>query len=163
MVKNVRAKYRGAQVTKRIMVVDDDPQLTRLVKMGLEMAGFKVEEAWDGDKALKAMRKHPPDLLILDLMMPRKDGWEVLRQVREDPGLAGLPVILLTARSGDPDAVRGWEMGADDYVTKPFSPSDLTGHVRDLLGSTGDEREARRRSELERLTGPGGRVTREER
>jgi DNA-binding response OmpR family regulator len=144
------------------MVVDDDPQLTRLVKMGLEMAGFKVEEAWDGDKALKMMRKHPPDLLILDLMMPRKDGWEVLRQVREDPGLAELPVILLTARSGDPDTLRGWEMGADDYVTKPFSPSSLTGHVRDLLGSTGDERKARRRSELARLSGPAGRVTREE-
>jgi len=137
-------------------VADDDPQLTRLVKMGLEMAGFEVEEAWDGDRALKAMRRRPPDLLILDLMMPRKDGWEVLRQVREDPGLGELPVLLLTARTGKPDALRGWEMGADDYVTKPFNPSGLTERVKVLLISTGEERRERRRREVERLAGPAG-------
>lgn len=144
-----------------ILVVDDDSQLTGLVKMSLELSDYRVEEAWDGDKALKAMRRKAPDLLVLDLMMPRKDGWEVLREIREDPGLVEMPVILLTARTRSSDVVRGWEMGADDYVTKPFNPSSLTVHVKTLLNTTYDERKARRRSELGRLAGKGGETFRE--
>lgn len=139
-----------------ILVVDDDSQLTGLVKMSLEMNDYYVEEAWDGEKALKAMKRKAPDLLVLDLMMPRKDGWEVLREIREDPGLVEMPVILLTARTRSSDIVRGWEMGADDYVTKPFNPSSLTVHVKALLKTTYEERKKRRRNELNRLAGTGG-------
>ena len=141
---------------KRVLVVDDDSQLTGLVKMSLELNDFLVEEAWDGDKALRMMKKKAPDLLVLDLMMPRKDGWEILREVREDPGLAGVPVIMLTAVKSPSDAARAWEMGADGYVTKPFNPSSLTVRVRELLETTRGERQERRRSELDRLAREGG-------
>jgi DNA-binding response OmpR family regulator len=102
----LRKSAIGGGMAKRILVVDDDSQLTRLVKISLELSDFKVEEAWDGGKALKMIKRRAPDLLVLDLMMPRKDGWEVLRQLREDPGLAELPVILLTARTRPSDVVK---------------------------------------------------------
>ncbi len=138
---------------KKILVVDDDPMLTRLVKINLELSGFLVEEAWDGDSALKSLEKKGPDLMVLDLMMPGTDGWEVLRRVRENRELAGLPVVLLTARAQRQDLMRGWEMGADDYVVKPFNPKVLSDQVKGLLETTPEQRQARRRSELARLDG----------
>ncbi len=135
----------------RILVVDDDPLVTRLVKINLEMNDYRVEEAWDGDVALKALKKDPPDLLILDLMMPRVDGWDILKAVRNDPQLKNLPIIILTAKVHDEDLIRGWEMGADDYITKPFNPIRLSDHVRAVLDTTPDERLERRKTELAKL------------
>ncbi len=138
---------------KRILVVDDDPLVTKLVKINLELSGFAVEEAWDGDGAVKALESDPPDLLVLDLMMPRMDGWELLRLVREREDLKELPVILLTAKVHDENLIRGWEMGADGYITKPFNPIRLSDHVAGVLRSTPEERLERRRRELVKLTG----------
>jgi DNA-binding response OmpR family regulator len=138
---------------KRILVVDDDPLVTKLVKINLELSGYTVEEAWDGDSAIKVLEKNPPDLLVLDLMMPRTDGWDILRLVREQEALKELPVILLTAKVHDEDLIRGWEMGADDYVTKPFNPIRLSDHVSNVLESTPGERQDKRRRELVKLTG----------
>ncbi|MEW6555560.1 MAG: response regulator [Actinomycetota bacterium] len=138
---------------KRILVVDDDPLVTRLLKINLEMAGFGVEEALDGESAVRMILENPPDLLVLDLMMPNMDGWDILRKIREMEDLRELPVILLTARVHDEDLIRGWEMGADDYITKPFNPMQLPDHVTSVLNRTPEERLDWRRRELAKLIG----------
>lgn len=138
---------------KRVMVVDDDPLLTRLVRINLELSDFEVEEVWDGSAAMRILEKNPPDLLILDIMMPRMDGWDILKLIREDPSLFELPIVILTARAQEEDALKGWEMGADDYITKPFSSLRLSDGVRNVLDSSHEERLVRRRRELFKLTG----------
>jgi two-component system alkaline phosphatase synthesis response regulator PhoP len=138
---------------ERILAVDDDPLVTKLVKINLELNDYIVDEAWDGDSAVKILEKNPPDLLVLDLMMPRMDGWDILKMVRENEALKDLPIILLTAKVHDEDLIRGWEMGADDYITKPFNPIRLSDHVKVVLASTPEERRAKRRRELVKLTG----------
>ena len=135
----------------RVLVVDDDPMVTRLVRINLEMEDFEVEEAWDGRTALEALQDDAPELLLLDIMMPQMDGWELLRRLRSDPDMNHLPIILLTARVQDMDRARGWRMGADGYITKPFNPVELAGALREVLTSTIEEREARRRRELSRF------------
>jgi DNA-binding response OmpR family regulator len=143
---------------KRILVVDDDPLVTKLVKINLELGGeYAVEEAWDGESALKALRDRPPDLLVLDLMMPRTDGWDILKMVRENEELKELPVMLLSARVHDEDIIRGWEMGADEYVTKPFNPTRMAERLENVLRSSPQERRERREQELRKLTGAAGR------
>jgi two-component system phosphate regulon response regulator PhoB len=116
-----------------ILVVDDEPDLLELVRFNLDRAGFRVETAASGEEALARLRRSTPDLLVLDLMLPDLSGEEVCRRVRADPGLAGLPVIMLTAKSEEVDRVVGFELGADDYVTKPFSPRELVLRVKALL------------------------------
>jgi len=116
-----------------ILVVDDEPDLLELVRFNLDRAGFRVETAASGGEALARLRRSPPDLLVLDLMLPDLSGEEVCRRVRADPRLAGLPVIMLTAKSEEVDRVVGFELGADDYVTKPFSPRELVLRVKALL------------------------------
>ena len=116
-----------------ILVVDDEPDLLELVRFNLDRAGFRVETAVSGEEALARLRRSTPDLLVLDLMLPDLSGEEVCRRVRADPGLAGLPVIMLTAKSEEVDRVVGFELGADDYVTKPFSPRELVLRVKALL------------------------------
>ncbi len=144
-------------------MVDDDPLVTKLLKINLEMSGFQVEEVLDGASALQVLEKNPPDLLVLDLMMPNIDGYDILRVAREREDLKELPVILLTARVHDEDLIRGWEMGADDYITKPFNPIQLSEHIISVLNSTPGERLDKRRQELMKLKGvsrtemPGGR------
>ena len=138
---------------ERILAVDDDPLVTKLVKINLELNDYIVDEAWDGDSAVKILEKNTPDLMVLDLMMPRMDGWDILKMVREREDLKDLPVILLTAKVHDEDLIRGWEMGADDYITKPFNPIRLSDHVKAVLASTPEERHAKRRRELVKLTG----------
>jgi DNA-binding response OmpR family regulator len=138
---------------ERILAVDDDPLVTKLVKINLELNDYIVDEAWDGDSAVKILEKNAPDLLVLDLMMPRMDGWDILKMVREREDLKDLPIILLTAKVHDEDLIRGWEMGADDYITKPFNPIRLSDHVKAVLASTPEERRAKRRRELVKLTG----------
>ncbi len=138
---------------KRVLVVDDDPLLTRLVRINLELSDFQVEEVWDGSSAMQVLEKNPPDLLILDIMMPRMDGWDILKLVRENPALLELPVVILTARAQEEDALKCWEMGADDYITKPFSSIRLSDGVKNVLDSSHEERLVRRRGELFKISG----------
>jgi two-component system phosphate regulon response regulator PhoB len=117
----------------RILVVDDEPDLLELVRLTLDQAGHQVETAASGREALDALRRHRPDLLILDLMLPDVSGTEVCRRLRADSELATLPVIMLTAKADEVDRVVGFEIGADDYVTKPFSPRELVLRVGAVL------------------------------
>ncbi len=121
---------------QRILVVDDDRAIVRLVRAYLEQAGYQVLVAYDGDEALRSLRSDRPDLMVLDLMMPKRDGWEVTRIVRGDEGLAKVPIVILTARVEDQDKVIGLELGADDYVTKPFNPREVVARVRAVLRRT---------------------------
>ncbi len=115
---------------KLILVVDDEPKIVRLARDYLEKDGFRVLSAYDGDTALAMARRERPDLVVLDLMLPGRDGWEVCRVLRRE---SDVPVIMLTARAEESDQVAGLELGADDYVTKPFSPRTLVARVRALL------------------------------
>jgi two-component system KDP operon response regulator KdpE len=125
---------------KRILVVDDEERIVRFIRLNLEQDGFQVEEAYSGKKAMDKLRQSLPDLVILDVMMPDLDGFEVLKLIRENHDV---PVIMLTAKTEEDDRVRGLELGADDYVTKPFSPRELVSRVRAVLRRT----EAQRGSE----------------
>ena len=120
----------------RILVVDDDKQIVRLVRSYLEQAGYQVLTAPDGETALHAIRRDRPDLIVLDLMLPDRDGWDITRLVRSDPALAGLPIIMLTARVEDTDKIVGLELGADDYITKPFNPREVVARVKTVLRRT---------------------------
>ena len=128
------------------MVVEDDPSLILGLRMNLERAGFTVREARDGPSGLAAFRKERPDLVLLDLMLPKLDGLEVLREVRQEDRL--VPVIIVTALGSESDVVRGLELGANDYVTKPFSVAELIARVRASLRAVrvhrGDAREGGR-------------------
>jgi two-component system phosphate regulon response regulator PhoB len=117
----------------RVLVVDDEPDLVELVRYNLTEAGFRVSEARTGAEALAAVRRSVPDILILDLMLPDLSGTEVCRRLRSEAELADLPIIMLTAKSEEIDRVVGFELGADDYVTKPFSPRELILRVRAVL------------------------------
>ena len=121
------------QAKKKILIVDDEKQLVSLVKLHLEMAGYEVVSAGDGEKALSISREEKPDLIILDLMLPKLDGWEVCKRLRMELGSGSTPVIMLTARTETEDKLKGFECGADDYVTKPFSPRELVARVKRVL------------------------------
>ena len=111
--------------TARVLVADDEPHLLRLVKFRLEREGYEVLTATDGESALKVAREERPDLCVLDVMMPKRSGFDVLRELRSDDGFAGMKVIMLTARAHDRGVDVGFSLGADDYITKPFSPQEL--------------------------------------
>jgi DNA-binding response OmpR family regulator len=114
----------------RVLVVDDDPLLVRLVRTHLEKAGYRVIDARDGEQALDLAAAELPDLVVLDLMLPKLDGFEVCRRIRE---FSLVPVVMLTARGEPVDKLRGFEMGADDYLGKPFVPAELLARVRAVL------------------------------
>ncbi len=114
----------------RILVVDDEPGIVDIARTNLEGYGYFVIAAYDGHEALKQVRDEMPDLVILDILMPEMDGWDVLEQMEADPELAGIPVIMLTARASDEDVLRGLESGAVEYMTKPFYPQDLVAAVK---------------------------------
>jgi len=118
---------------KRILVIEDDKDIVELVKYNLEKDGFQVAATPDGASGLSQIRKAPPDLLILDLMLPKLSGLEICKEVRKDVALNRLPVLILTAKGEEADRVVGLELGADDYVTKPFSPRELAARVKALL------------------------------
>jgi DNA-binding response OmpR family regulator len=120
-------------MAQTILVVDDDHEIARLVRAYLEQAGFRASCANDGATALRMLRTERPDLLILDLMLPDRDGLELARAIRADPATAALPIIMLTARVDDTDRIVGLELGADDYVTKPFNPREVVARVRAVL------------------------------
>ena len=117
----------------RILVVDDDHEIVRLVRAYLEKAGYNVLTAFDGESALHALRRERPDLLVLDLMLPDRDGWDLTHLIRKDSQLSSTPIIMLTARVEDSDKIVGLEIGADDYITKPFNPREVVARVRALL------------------------------
>ena len=123
----------GPVAAAEILVVDDDPQIVRLVRTYMEQAGFHVTTAGDGDTALHAIRARRPDILILDLMLPGRDGLSVTQIIRADAELASLPILMLTARVDDIDRILGLELGADDYVTKPFHPREVVARVKAIL------------------------------
>lgn len=118
---------------KKILVVEDERDILHLVKLYLEKEGYRVSTAATGPDGLKAARSEHPDLLILDLMLPDMDGLEVCKRLRSDQQTATLPIIMLTAKAEESDTVIGLELGADDYVTKPFSPKALVARVKALL------------------------------
>jgi DNA-binding response OmpR family regulator len=113
-----------------ILVADDEDSIVQLAKLYLSKEGYRVLTARDGQEALEAARRQKPDLLVLDLMMPRVDGWEVARRLRKD---STIPIIMLTARDDDVDKIVGLELGADDYLTKPFNPRELIARVKAVL------------------------------
>ncbi len=120
----------------RVLVVDDDKQIVRVVRAYLEREGFEVRYAYDGETALHIIRAEKPDLVVLDLMLPNRDGWEITRIMRQDESLAAIPIIMLTARVADTDKIVGLELGADDYITKPFNPHEVVARVRAVLRRT---------------------------
>lgn len=122
---------------QHILVVDDDRQIARLVRAYLEQAGYHVTVTYDGAAALQAVRRDRPDLMVLDLMLPDQDGWDITRVVRSEPAIARTPIIMLTARVEDADRIVGLELGADDYVTKPFNPREVVARVRAVLRRSG--------------------------
>jgi DNA-binding response OmpR family regulator len=142
---------------ERILVVDDDPDIVQFVRMNLELEGFEAETAENGKIALEMAKLRPPDLVLLDVMMPEMDGLTVLRHMRKSPATAHVPVIILTAKALAEDRVKGLDLGADDYVTKPFDLDELMARVKTVL------RRAQQMRDLSPLTGlPGNfRIARE--
>jgi DNA-binding response OmpR family regulator len=120
-------------MSSTILVADDEKHIVQLVKLYLSNDGYRVETAADGQEALEKIRRLRPDLVVLDLMMPQVDGWEVCRRVRKE---SNVPVIMLTARTDDVDKIVGLELGADDYLTKPFNPRELVARVKAVLRRT---------------------------
>lgn len=137
-------------MSERILVVDDDPDILEFVRINLELDGFDVETADGGAAALKMAAENAPDLMLLDIMMPEIDGLTVLRRMRSDPSTASVPVIILTARSLAEDRVKGLDLGADDYITKPFDLEEMIARVRTVL------RRSRQMRDLSPLTGLPG-------
>jgi DNA-binding response OmpR family regulator len=117
----------------KVLVIDDEKDIVSLLRYHLEKAGFQCLEGMDGAVALRLVREHHPDLLILDLMLPGMDGLEICRHLRQDAATARLPILMLTAKAEEVDCVVGLEVGADDYVVKPFSPRELVARVRAIL------------------------------
>ena len=141
-----RSKSAAEQTgTYEILVVDDEEDLLELVRYNLSRDGYRVTCVGTGEDALKAARRQPPDLIVLDLMLPAVDGLEVCRRLKADSKTRDVPIIMLTAKSEESDMVAGLERGADDYIAKPFSPRVLSARVKALLR----RKEAQRQAELE--------------
>ena len=120
---------------KKILAVDDERHIVRLVQVNLERAGYEVVTAFDGKDALEKVEAERPDLVVLDVMMPYMDGFEVLQNLRKNPSTRELPVIMLTAKAQDADVFRGWQSGVDCYLTKPFNPMELISFVKRIFKS----------------------------
>jgi diguanylate cyclase (GGDEF)-like protein len=123
-------------MSERVLVADDDPDILSVVKINLELDGFEVDTAVDGEDALQKATGTPPNVIVLDIMMPRMDGLTALHRLRSQAATANIPIILLTARGLPEDRVRGLELGADDYITKPFDITELAARVRAVLRRT---------------------------
>ena len=123
----------GTVLPKKILIVEDEPDILQLVKLYLEKEGFRTATAVNGAQALKKVKEDKPDLIVLDLMLPEIDGLEVCKRLRSVPDTAMLPIIMLTAKAEESDTVIGLELGADDYVAKPFSPKALIARIKALL------------------------------
>ena len=132
----------------KILVVDDEPDVVQLIDYNLKAAGYDVTTAADGDEALKKARSTAPDLIILDLMLPEVEGLDVCKILRREPSTSGIPIVMLTAKASETDRVLGLELGADDYVTKPFSPRELVLRVKRLLRSENSKEEHAERIQI---------------
>ena len=141
----VKSKAGSEPLAPRILVVDDEEDLQELVRYNLSKEGYAVECVGTGEDALKSARRQPPDLIVLDLMLPSVDGLEVCRRLKGDSKTRGIPIVMLTAKGEEGDMIAGLERGADDYIAKPFSPRVLAARVRALLR----RHEAQRREALE--------------
>lgn len=124
---------------KKILVVDDEKHIVRLVQVNLERAGYEVVTAYDGEEALQKVKQERPDLIVLDVMMPKMDGFEVMKHLKADPTTRDIPVIMLTAKAQDADVFRGWQTGVDCYLTKPFNPLELLTFIRRVFESLEEE------------------------
>jgi len=138
--------------TTKVLVIDDEAPIRPLCRVNLEAEGMEVLEAADGATGLETARNGMPDVILLDVMMPGLDGWQVAEELLDDETTSGIPIIFLTARAELRDRARGLDVGGIDYVTKPFNPIDLASLVRDLLGRVErGEREELRREKLSQL------------
>jgi DNA-binding response OmpR family regulator len=117
-----------------VLAADDDKLIRDLIQFRLERSGYEVVTAVDGEEALRCARERPPDVAVLDVMMPKLNGYEVIRRLRAEDETSRVPVILLTARNQEADVAQGFDVGADDYITKPFSPQELRARVQSILG-----------------------------
>lgn len=122
-------------MARKILVVDDERHIVRLVEVNLQRAGYDVVTAYDGVEALEKVKADKPDMIVLDVMMPRMDGFEVLQNLQADPESAEIPVIMLTAKAQDADIFKGWQSGVSSYLTKPFNPRELLTFVERIFQS----------------------------
>jgi two-component system alkaline phosphatase synthesis response regulator PhoP len=134
-----KADWGKAMPKGTVLVIDDEKDIIELVKYSLEKEGFLVKAAADGESGVSSAQRDVPDLVVVDLMLPGIDGLEVCRRLRSDPGSATIPIIMLTAKSAESDRVVGLELGADDYVTKPFSPRELAARIKAVLRRTSSQ------------------------
>ena len=118
---------------KRVLIADDEPNIVVSLEFLMQQSGYDIRTATSGDEALKAAREFRPHLMLLDVMMPVRNGYEICRAVREDPGLKGMKIVMLTAKGRELEVTKGFAIGADAYVTKPFATQELLGTVRRLL------------------------------
>jgi DNA-binding response OmpR family regulator len=136
----------------RVLVVDDEEGIRVLCRVNLELGGFEVLEAADGVEAMEKARSEHPDLVFLDLMMPRMDGWQVLEQLKSEPATANIPVVVLTARTSEEDQMRGWGEGILEYLAKPFNPQRLVEWAEQAMQPrTPDASDRRKERALEQL------------
>jgi two-component system, OmpR family, response regulator MprA len=141
--------YEEQQPLQRLLVVDDEIAISNVIRLGMEHAGFQVHCATEGYQALDMAQRLKPDLVVLDVMLPGLDGFEVCRRLRQNQATTNIPILMLTAKDDVKDRVQGLDIGADDYVTKPFDLAELVARVRALL---------RRQQRVVDAGGPGGRV-----
>jgi len=125
------------EMANKILVVDDEPNIVLSLEFLMKQAGFQVRTASDGEAALAAIAAEQPDLMLLDVMMPRKNGYEVCQAVRANPDWKGIRIIMLTAKGREVEREKGMALGADDYITKPFSTQEVVDRVRELLAEAG--------------------------
>jgi two-component system phosphate regulon response regulator PhoB len=123
-------------VSQKVLVVDDEPVIRELIRLALESAGFQVSEAGHAEEARKVLQQTPPDLLLLDWMLPGRSGLELARELKRNSATRSMPIIMLTAKGEERDKVEALDVGADDYITKPFSPRELTARIRAVLRRT---------------------------
>jgi DNA-binding response OmpR family regulator len=137
----------------RILVIDDEPDVLLLCRVNLQYAGHEVVEAPDAELGLELATTTNPDLILLDVMLPERDGLSLLRELTEHPTTAATPVVLLTAKAQIEDQLRGWRAGCSEYVTKPFSPGELSDLLESILTMTADQRRRRRERAIDDLAG----------
>ena len=136
----------------RVLVIDDEPDVLLLCRVNLEFEGHSVLEAPDGERGFEIAVRERPDLIVLDVMLPLRDGFSILRSLQGNPATREIPVVLLTAKAREEDQMRGWRTGADEYVTKPFSPVALIEAVARVAAMSPLERRDRRRKTLAQLS-----------
>jgi DNA-binding response OmpR family regulator len=129
----------GETSAPHILIADDDPVIVRLLQVNFRLEGYEVETATHGEEAIQKALDLQPKLILLDVMMPGVDGWEVCRRLTDDPATAGIPIVFLSARAQEEDRKRGLALGVAEYVTKPFDPGELVALVARLIGKRNDE------------------------